>query len=62
MEPVVKKPWQSKTVWLGIVVAILPLFPSISMLVSSNPEAVSMMLGGLFTVLRFISKDKIIIS
>jgi len=57
-----KKPWESKTIWLGVAVALLPLFPAISLVVSGNPELVSLVLGGLFTALRIISKDKINIS
>lgn len=57
-----KKPWQSKTIWAAIVVAVLPLFPSVSQMVSSNPELVSIVLGGLFSALRLITKDKVIIS
>lgn len=56
-----KSPWKSKTIWVAIVVAILPLFPSVSMIVSSNPELVSIVLGGIFSALRVISKDKVII-
>jgi len=56
-----KKSWESKTIWVSIAVAILPLFPSISQIVSGNPELVSILLGGLFAALRFISKDKIVI-
>lgn len=57
-----KKPWQSKTLWISVVVALLPLVPSVSQLVATNPELVSMCLGALFGVLRLVSKDKIVIS
>jgi len=57
-----KQPWQSKTIWVSVVVALLPLFPAVSHLVSDHPELVSLVLGGLFAALRMISKDKIVIS
>lgn len=54
-----KKPWESKTNWVGVVVAIAPFFPGVSEYVASNPDVVVQGLGFLFVALRFISKGKI---
>lgn len=54
-----KKPVHSKTLWLSLVVAIVPFFPSVQEIVAANPEIVGMALGGLFFFLRIITKGKI---
>ncbi len=61
LEPSDKKPWQSKTLWVALLVAIAPFYPPINAVVASNPELVSIGLGFLFTGLRLLSKDKIVI-
>ena len=62
VQPVVeKKPWQSKTIWMGIIVAIAPLIPVVNDFVKGSPEMVGVILGAVFSLLRLISKDKIVI-
>lgn len=56
-----KKPWQSKTLWVSLVVAIVPFFPPAQALILANPEVVSIALGGIFSVLRLATKDKVVI-
>lgn len=57
-----KKPWESKTVWVALVVAIIPFIPGASALISANPDVVGVTLGVVFAALRMITKDKIVIS
>lgn len=58
-----KKPWESKTLWLGAVTAILPLvFPPAAAWVAANPEIFSAGVSAVFSALRLISKDQITIS
>jgi hypothetical protein len=54
-----KKPWQSKTNWVALLVAAAAFFPPVSDFISANPEAFSAIVGGIFLVLRQISGDKI---
>ena len=55
-----KKPWQSKTLWMALIVAIVPFFPAAQEFVKANPEMVGLILGGVFGLLRFITKGKIV--
>lgn len=57
-----KKPWQSKTIIMGIIAALVPLFPPVSEWIAANPAVFSSAMGLVFTALRVISKDKISIS
>jgi hypothetical protein len=50
---------KSKTFWVSLVVALAPLFPVVSEFISGQPEMFSMAIGGVFTFLRFITKDKV---
>ncbi len=55
----VKKPWQSKTNWVALFVAASAFVPSVGAWISANPEMYGMALGGVFAVLRAITKGKI---
>jgi hypothetical protein len=52
---------KSKTFYVSLIVAIAPLFPAVSGFIAANPEAFSAILGGVFTVLRLITKDRVVI-
>jgi hypothetical protein len=56
-----KKPWQSKTVWAGVITALAAFSPQVQQWISENPNGFSWALTGLFTILRFVTKDKIAI-
>ena len=56
-----KKPWQSKTVWLGLISAIAAFFPSVQAWIVANPGIYGVVLSGVFLALRFISGGKIAI-
>lgn len=47
--------WQSKTVWVSVLVAIAPYLPNVGPLIASNPETVSAVVGGIFALLRIVS-------
>ena len=60
MSDATKKPaWKSKTLWSSILIAIAPLFPPAQAWIAANPEVYNAVLGGLFAVLRFVTKDKL---
>ena len=56
-----KKIWQSKTLWMSLIVAILAFFPSVQIFATKNPEAVGTILGLVFSALRLLTKGKIVI-
>lgn len=56
-----KKPWQSKTNWIALIVAISSFYPPLTQLISSNPETFASVVSGIFLFLRLITKEKIVI-
>jgi len=54
-----KKPWQSKTNWMAVIVALVAFIPGVGEYVGKNVEVVGLLLGALFAGLRMISKGKI---
>ena len=54
-----KKPWKSKTLWAGLIVALAPFFPPAQAVIIANPELVSMFVGALFAGLRVVSEKKV---
>jgi hypothetical protein len=57
-----KKPWQSKTLWIALIMAIAAFFPGVSAYIQASPEIFTMVLVGVFALLRFITKGGIDIS
>lgn len=61
-EPIsTKKPWQSKTNWLSLIVALAAFIPPVQVWISENPEMFAQVMAGIFFALRMITKDKIAI-
>ena len=56
-----KKPWMSKTLWAGLIIAIAPFFPPAQAVIIANPELVSMLVGALFAGLRVVSEKKVVL-
>lgn len=54
--------WKSKTFWASILTGALGYIPGVKEFLVANPEIVTTALGVIFTALRFITKDKIVIS
>ncbi len=60
MAPDPKRPWASKTVIAGVLVAVVPaLYPPAAVWIAANPALLSAGLGLLFGVLRFVSHGKV---
>jgi hypothetical protein len=57
-----KKPWLSKTLWIALVTAAVPLFPPAAAVVAANPAAVGAAVGLVFAGLRLISHGQITLS
>jgi len=55
------KPWQSKTMWMSAIVAGAGFCPPLAALMAANPAVTSMAIGGIFSLLRVVSKGKIAI-
>lgn len=54
-----KKPWQSKTIWLNIILALTALIPSVHDFIVARPELLALFFAGVNMILRLVSKDKI---
>jgi len=51
----------SKTFWFGLMTALAPLVPQVGAVVSENAATVSMLWGAMAIVLRFVTKDKVVL-
>ena len=51
----------SKTFWFGVATAFAPLVPSVGTWIASNVELAASLWGGLTILLRYITKDKVIL-
>lgn len=58
----VKKPWESKTIWVSALAALVPFFPPAAVWIAANPEIYSIAMGGIFSLLRVVTKGKVSIS
>ena len=55
-----KKPWQSKTLWINLILAASALFvPGVGAYVQSHMEVVAIVFSGINIVLRLVTKDAI---
>lgn len=59
MEPQAKKPWQSKTVWLNLILAIAAFFPAAQDHIKENPDIAAMAVALVNVVMRLLVKDKV---
>ena len=60
MEPVVKSPLLSKTLWINFVLAAAALFyPPAQDWIAANPSLVAMVFSAINIGIRFITKDKL---
>lgn len=51
--------WQSKTMWVALLMAIVPAFPPAAALVAANPELTSVLAGLVVAGLRLVSSKKV---
>ena len=54
-----KKLWQSKTIWVALVQAILAFFPGYQAMVVAHPELFTLGISALMAMLRKISHEKV---
>ena len=60
--PADKPAWQSKTLWVALLMALAGFYPPVQAWVQTNPEIFTTILTMVFAALRFISKGKVVIS
>lgn len=53
------KPWQSKTLWVSLIVALAPLLPPVQAVLIANPTLVTSAVACVFAALRLMSSQKI---
>jgi len=56
-----KNALKSKTFWFGIITAVAPLIPAVGVWISENVATFGMIWGSLTVLLRWVTKDKIIL-
>ncbi len=54
-----KKLYQSKTLWVNLVMAVAAFIPGVGEWVSQNAEAAGAIVAGINAVLRLITKEKV---
>ena len=52
---------KSKTFYFGLATALAPLFPGVGEFLAKNAEAVSMVWGAVAIVLRYVTKEKVVL-
>jgi len=52
---------KSKTLYVSLIVALLPLFPEVQDQIKDNPEYIGMIVGTIFGFLRVVTKGKIVL-
>ncbi len=56
-----KSALKSKTLWVSIIVAIAPLFPSVRAILVANPESAGLIVAGVFSVLRVLTGKPLVL-
>ena len=54
-----KKPWYSKTIWLGVATAVAPFVPGMAEFIQAHVLEVSVIWGILAAALRLFTKDSV---
>ena len=54
-----KKPWESKTLWISLIMALAPLCPPVQAVIVANPELVAIAVSAVFAGLRLMSSKPI---
>lgn len=50
-----KKPWESKTVWVGAIMAVAAFVPPVQAVIVANPALAGSLAGGIMMLLRRFS-------
>lgn len=53
------KPWQSKTLWINLFIAIAAFFPFVRDWVAANPGIFMAVVTTVFSVLRVVTKGNV---
>lgn len=56
-----KKPWESKTNWAALIIAVAAFFPPAAQFIAENPQVCSMVVGALMVGLRLITKKQVLL-
>jgi hypothetical protein len=54
-----KRPWESKTLWVNVIIALSALFPPVQALIVASPEAAALAVSGVNLLLRSATHGKI---
>lgn len=54
--------WKSKTFWFGALTFVGSFIPSVQAFASENVQSIAMVWSSLALVLRFVTKDKLVLS
>lgn len=61
-QPGVKLPWLSKTLWVNMIMALAALFwPAVGDAIASHPEVAAVVWAAVNMLLRWITKDRLIL-
>lgn len=52
---------KSKTLWVSLIVALAPIFPSVQNMIKSSPESAGAIVGIVFAVLRAITHKPLVL-
>ncbi len=52
---------KSKTLWVSLIVALVPLFPSLAAQIKAHPDYAYQAVAVIFGVLRVVTKGKIVL-
>jgi len=52
---------KSRTFWFGLASAFAPLIPSVGIFMSENAASIGMVWGAVSILLRFITKEKVVL-
>ena len=52
---------KSKTFYFGLASALAPLFPGVGEFLAKNVEGIAMVWGALTILLRYVTKDKVVL-
>lgn len=59
MEVQPKSPWESKTLWTNLVLAMIAFVPSVDEIIKGNPQIIVVAFAVINSALRLITKEKI---
>lgn len=58
-EVVAKKPWESKTIIVNLLIAVAPFVPGADEYLKANPELLTTLFAVVNVILRLVTKGKV---